>query len=485
MPGPAAVSAPPPGGLRRAMGLRDTTLFLVVAVASPRWIATAAAAGPSSLVIWAIALATFFIPLAFAVLELSSRYPDEGGIYVWTKQAFGEFAGFMTGWMYWVSNLVYFPGLLYFTAANALLMAGEKGARYSDSPTWFISASLVGLAFALGLNLVGLRVGKWLHNAGALATWVPVLILVGLAAAAWARFGPATDFHRASFAPATGLRDIFFWSTIAFAFAGLEAASLMGDEIAGAARNIPRAILISGVMIVAIYVLGTVAVLVALPPGQVTALQGIIQAIDSAGGRLGLPAAGAVAAAFLTLSNIGGVGAWLAAVARLPFVAGLDRYLPPAFGRVHPRWGTPVVALLVQAAGTVVFIVLGQAGSTVKAAYDALVGMAVIAYFIPFLVMFAALVRVQRVPAGPEVMRVPGGRPAAVVVGVTGFVTTTISIGLALMPPADAADPTLAVVKVAVPSLALIALGVLLYRRGRARRTAAGADRGAGPLNDR
>jgi amino acid transporter len=132
-----------------------------------------------------------------------------------------------------------------------------------------------------------------------------------------------------------------------------------------------------------------------------------------------------------------------------------------------------------------VFIVLGQAGSTVKAAYDALVGMAVIAYFIPFLLMFAALVRVQRVPTAPGVMRIPGGRPVAVLLGVIGFATTAISIALALLPPADAADPTLAVLKVAIPSLVLIALGVVLYRRGRARRTPAGGAGEGRPLSGR
>jgi amino acid transporter len=300
---------------------------------------------------------------------------------------------------------------------------------------------------------------------------VPVLILLALAAVAWARFGPATRFDAAALVPATGIRDILFWSTIAFAFAGLEAASIMGEEIADARRTIPRAILVSGVMIVAIYVLGTAAVLVAIPREEVSVLQGILQGVESLGRRLGLPAAGAVGALFLTLSNIGGVGAWLAAAARLPFVAGIDRYLPPAFGRLHPRWGTPVVSLLAQAAGTVVFIVLGQAGSTVKAAYDALVSMAVIAYFIPFLLMFAALVRVQRVPVDVGVMRVPGGRPVAILIGVIGFATTAISIVLALMPPADATHPTLAVIKVVVPSLLLIGIGVVLYLRGRARRS--------------
>jgi amino acid transporter len=468
-PDDAPSTQPARAGLRRAMGLRDTALFFVVAVASPRWIATAAAAGPSSLVIWLIALLTFFVPLALAVIELSSRFPEEGGIYVWTRRTFGESAGFMTAWMYWVSNLVYFPGLLYFTAGNALAIAGPAGARLANSAPWFIGFSLAGLALAFTLNVVGLRVGKWLHNVGAYATWVPIVILIALAVGALARFGPATDFRPASLMPATGIRDIVFWSTIAFAFAGFEAASLMGDEIADARRTIPRAILISGVLIVAIYVLGTAAVLVALPPAEVSGLSGIIQAIERAGGRLGLPIVGVIAAVLLTVANLGGVGAWLAAVARLPFVAGIDRYLPAEFGRLHPRWGTPVLALVVQTVGAAVFIVLGQAGATVEAAYDALVSMAVITYFIPFLYMFAALVRVQRVPAGPDVMRVPGGPPVAIAVGIVGFATTTLSIALALVPPAHTPNPPLEALKVAGSSALLIAIGGLLYWKGRRR----------------
>jgi amino acid transporter len=454
------------------MGLGDTALFLVVAVASPRWIAAAAVAGPSALVIWLIALVTFFIPLAFTVLELSSRFPEEGGIYVWTRRAFGDFAGFMSGWMYWASNLVFFPGLLYFTVSNALLIGGERGAALSSDPVWLIGLSLLGLGVAFTLNLVGLGVGKWLHNAGAVATWVPVGMLIVVAVVAWSRVGPATTFSLTDMAPATGLRDILFWSSIAFAFSGLEAASMLGGEITGARTTIPRAILLAGLLIVGIYVLGTASVLVALPPGEVSALQGIVQAIDRAGRAFGLPAGGLIAAVFLTLTNVGSVGAWLAASARLPFVAGLDRHLPPAFARLHPRWGTPVLALVVQAAGSALFIVLGQAGTTVKGAYDAMVGMAVIIYFIPYLLMFAALIRLQREPAGPEVRRVPGGAPMAVFLALLGLATTAISIVLALLPPAGDPAPALAVLKVAGSSLVIVAIGAALYLRGRARRSA-------------
>ena len=112
------------GQLRRVLGFRDLLLFYLVTSFSLRWIATAAAAGPSALVIWVIAALGFFVPLVFTMLELSSRYPEEGGIYVWSKRAFGPFAAFITGWTYWGSNLPYFPGLLYFAAANALFIGG-------------------------------------------------------------------------------------------------------------------------------------------------------------------------------------------------------------------------------------------------------------------------------------------------------------------------------------------------------------------------
>lgn len=253
--------------LRRAMGFRDVVLFLVAAVVGLRWIATSAAAGPSSLVVWGIAFGAFFIPLAFTVIELSARFPDEGGLYVWTKRAFGDFAGFMAGWMYWMSTLVYLPGLLYFSAGNALFI-GPEWQALSDSAPYYITFSLVGVCLAMGLNIVGLGVGKWLHNAGGIGTFAPLLILLAMGAVAWARFGPATSFAPAALVPSVGVNDVVFWSTIAFGFGGLEAASFMSEEIVDPRRTIPRAILVGGAMITAIYVLGTVAVLIALPAGR-------------------------------------------------------------------------------------------------------------------------------------------------------------------------------------------------------------------------
>src|SRR3954466_13023147 len=165
-------------GLRRVLTFRALFLFYVVTGFSLRWIATAAAAGPSALVIWVIAALGLFVPLVFTVLELSSRYPEEGGVYVWSKRAFGPFAAFMTGWTYWGSNLPYLPGLLYFAAANALFIGGASWQPLASHPAYFIVFALAGLAIAVTLNVVGLDIGKWLNNIGALAGWIPAILLM-------------------------------------------------------------------------------------------------------------------------------------------------------------------------------------------------------------------------------------------------------------------------------------------------------------------
>ena len=403
------------------------------------------------------------------MLELSSRCPEEGGLYVWSKRAFGPFAGFITGWTYWGSNLPYFPGILYFAAANALFIGGPSWQALSGNSAYFIAVAAAGLAIAVTMNVVGLDVGKWLNNVGAIAGCIPALVLIALGAASWYRFGSATAITPASLVPSTSLKDVIFWSTIAFAFGGIESGSTMGEEIHDARRTVPRAVLAAGAAITVLYIVGTLSVLVAIPAAQVSGLQGIMQAVQTMAGRASAGWVVPIVAALVAINVIGAVGGWFAATARLPFVAGIDRFLPEAFGRLHPRWGTPYVALLVQAAIAGVFIFLGQAGTSVRGAYDALVSMAIIAYFIPFLFLFAAMIRLQREPAGPEVMRVPGGRTVAVALASLGFLTTAASIVLACVPADEEPNKMLAVVKVVGSSLVLVALGVAVYLVGRRR----------------
>jgi amino acid transporter len=458
-----------PAQLHRAMGFRDLLLFYLVTGFTVRWISTAASAGPSAVIIWLGACLVFYLPLMFTVLELSSRYPNEGGCYVWSKRAFGDFAGFMTGWTYWVCNLPYFPALFYFTAASALFIGGASWQGLSASPAYYVIFSLSALAIAVTLNVRGLGVGKWLHNLGAVGLWVPALFLLALAAISYARFGSATPFTAESLVPSTRLKDIIFWSTIAFSLSGLESASMMGDEIQNPRRNIPRALLIGGGLITLLYILSTVAMLVALPQAEILSLQGFMLSVQQASERVGIVGLTGVAAVLITVGGLGQAGAWFAAGGRLPFVAGIDRFLPPVFGRVHPRYGSPHVSLLIQAAVAALFIFLGQAGTSVKGAYDVLVSMSIIGYFIPYLFMFAAMIRLQSEPTGPGVLRVPGGRPVATVLAGLGFLVTAATICLAMIPAEDEPNKVLAVSKVVGLTGVLLLGGTAVYFSGKLR----------------
>ena len=387
--------------LLRVMGLRDVVLFNITAIVGLRWLTTASSQfGFASLLLWVVAMCVFFLPLAKAVRELTDIDPSAGGIYRWVHRAFGPRAGFVTGWGYWVSNLLYLPSLLVSTAAIAAYVGGPATAPLGENQVFVGLVALAGLALAVQLNVVGLRIGKWLPNLGAYGTWVPLAIFLAIAAWAFVQHGSATPLAPRDLVPKSlDFSSIYLFSTMLFAFGGLELAPTLGSEVHDPAATLRRGVMLSGFAIAAMYIIGTVAMLVALPPATVNITNGMVQATAALTERLGyavLAPAAAIVALLMVVGNVGGVSAWLSGVARVPYAAGVDKVLPPAFSRVHPTWRTPYVSLLVQGGVAALFVVASLVGSTVKAAYLVLVQATVVLYFIPYLFMFAAYLRLRR-----------------------------------------------------------------------------------------
>ena len=452
--------------LKRALGIRDVFLFYIVSGLSLRWIATAAAAGESAIAVWVLGFCGFFLPLAGCVLELSSRYPQEGGLYIWTREAYGEFAGFMAAWTYWMSNLPYFGAVLYF-AASSLLFVSPRANHLADANAYFLVFTASMLVLITVLNVIGLGVGKWLNNLGAIGMALPVLILIALGVLSFSRFGSATHFTWAGAVPRVQVRDLIFWSTIFFAFSGCECASFMGDEIKNARRVVPRALLLAGVVITIGYLAGTVAMLVALPASSISGLGGFMTAIDFLCRRLGLAALIAPVAILVGFSNVGAAAAYLSSTARLPFVVGINHYLPAVFGRIHSRWKTPYVALISYGIAGILFGLLSQAGTSVKATYDLLVSMTLITYFIPYLFVFAAMIRLQSRPSPPGALRLPGGKRLAIPLACLGFFSTTAAIILSAFPAEDERNPGTALFKIVAMTLVVLLAGMAVYLRGQ------------------
>jgi amino acid transporter len=255
----------------------------------------------------------------------------------------------------------------------------------------------------------------------------------------------------------------------------------MGDEIRNSARSIRRAILISGVAITIIYVAGTASLLVALPPGQIGVISGIPEAMEATGERIGMPMFGMVAAALLALNSAGGLGAWITGTARLPFVMGLGHYLPGRLGAIHPRYGTPHVALLVQAAATSVVLLAAISGSTVHEAYVLLIDMTAALSCAVWVYIFAALPVLRRRGIGEHeaVALIPGGPRVGWLVAWLGVMATTFATVVSLIPPEGSAHPTLFLIKGAGGCALVFAVGLAVSHRGRARMLQAEAAAGS------
>jgi glutamate:GABA antiporter len=218
--------------------------------------------------------------------------------------------------------------------------------------------------------------------------------------------------------PKANLDTLNFWSQIAFAFIGLELAPIVSGEIRNPHRDLPRAAIIAGFASALFYLAVTTALLVLMRPEDINLMTGLAQAGYAGAQESGLPVLAVLLPALIAFALAGQLDAWIAGNTRLPCAIGLDNYLPPAFSRIHPRWGTPCVSLIVQAVATTLFLLMAQWGETVTAAYQIMVDMMVIVTFIPFLYIFAAGFRF-------------GNRIAAT----SGLAVTLLAIAFSALPP--------------------------------------------------
>jgi amino acid transporter len=463
---------PPPNSpqLIRALKLHDLVLMNIVAVLGLRHLGTSAAAGPVTLTLWLITALLFFIPLGLAVVELSSRFPHSGGIYDWTKRALGERHGFVCGWCYWINNVLYYPNLLMSAAVVAAYVIQGGDSPLKDDLVFVTVTTLSCLWLAAALNIVGVGTGKWLQNAGGLGGYVPGVLVLVVGGYAWFTVPAANTWVASDLLPQQADYDpLNLWVAIAFAYSGLEVATMMGGEVENPRRNLPLSILIAAPLIGSLYLLGTGAVLWLVPRHEVNVVAGFLQALQIGINHISprLHWVTPCCALLYLFSNIGGVGAWLTGPARVAFAIGLDRYFPPMFGRIHSRWRTPYVAILVQTLlGTILLLVFVAGKRTqVGQVYLILLSAQVLIYFIPYLYLFVVFIlHRRRWGVTAEVTAAPGGLLGVYVLGASGLLVTLFAMVLALIPPGGANwwDSS---GKALVGVVGLLLIGGLLYWR--------------------
>ena len=421
--------------LRRVLGLWDLVLLGIVAVFNLNLVPPVAAGGYPSISLWMIGLLFFFLPQGIAVAEFATRYPEEGGIYLWTKKAFGEFHGFLSGWCYWTTNVFYIPTLLVYLVGILIFEAGPRVGTFGESAGFQIVLSMGFLWLFTLASIRGLGVNKWMNNLGGVAAIVTTVVLVIVGILVFRRHGAVTFPGVSGLVPTlAGWRTMSALGVICLGLVGLELGSVMGDEIRDPRRNVPRAALLGGLACGVLYLSATLTLLLALPVKEISVVTGVLQAFGAMGARVGLSWLHLAVAVILGISICGATSAWLSGGARVPFVAGLDRYLPAAFSRLHPRWQTPHVALIAQAVAASFAIVLSFLGTNVKVreAYNTLLALTVFTQLVPFVYLYGGLMRVAGTPGGLYRRRL-----SLWLAGLLGLAATLAALATAFVPPAE------------------------------------------------
>src|SRR4051812_28145580 len=390
-PSPAGAMPNHAPHLKRVLGRGDLVLLFVVAVFNLNVVPSIAANGGVTVWLWIISLLLFFWPQGIAVIELAHRYPGEGGVYLWAKEVFGDFHGFLSGWCYWTNNMLYVPTVMLYFVGVSVYVLGPGHQGLADNKVFASIASLTLLAVLTFFNILGLGVGKWINNLGAIGTFVAAAVLIGLGIVIWSQYGStisATDFK----IPTNPKFVLNSFGVICFGLVGLELASVMGDEIKDPRKTLPGAVAWGGVLSGVLYIGATLTLLVAVGK-NVNVLQGIVQAVSHMAGRIGIAWITVPFALMLSMSIAGIGSAWMGGSARIPFVAGLDSYMPSWLGKVHPKYATPYAALIVQLVVSMVLVILNFAVAGVQEAFQFMLSLAVVLQLVPFLYMFAALLR--------------------------------------------------------------------------------------------
>ena len=282
-PHPRPVEAP---HLRRVLGRWDLVLLFVVAVFNLNVVPSIAANGGVTIWLWMISLVLFFWPQGIAVIELAHRFPGEGGVYLWAKEVFGDFHGFLSGWCYWTNNMMYVPTVMLYFVGVSVFALGSGHHALADNKVFALTSSLALLAVLVVLNVVGLGVGKWINNLGAIGTGIAAAVLIGLGVIVCLRFG--TNVTVADFQiPANPRFVLNSFGVICFGLVGLELASVMGDEIENPQKILPGAVAWGGVLSGLLYIGATLTLLIAVSKQDISVLQGIVQAVSHMAARVG------------------------------------------------------------------------------------------------------------------------------------------------------------------------------------------------------
>ncbi|HEU4714669.1 MAG TPA: APC family permease [Pyrinomonadaceae bacterium] len=447
---------------KKELGLFDLVLTQVVFVVGTFWVGWAARLGDEQNVFWILAILTFYLPLAAAVIFLIRLMPLEGGLYQWTKLAFNEFVAFMVGWNLWVFAISILAGVGLIVTTNISYSIGPTAAWMKEHTSMIV---LISFLLVVGMVIAatrGLALGKWIHNVGALVhlTTFAILILLPIFAYSVATAGEYRPFLIQF--PTFTEYNVNVASKLALgALTGFEYIAILAGETRSPARNVARSVVIASPIIALMFILGTSSVLAFVPRDQIDLIGPIPQVLSIGFRSLGwVGTIGSIAILGITVRTIALMSIYFAGNTRLPMVAGWDRLLPAWFSRLHPKYKTPFNSILFVGAVTMVLAVLSLTGVHAQEAFQLIDNAGGVFYALTYLVLFAIPLFGMKALG----VRSPWWLKLACA---SGFIVTLIYIRFAIVPITEVGSPLSFALKIVATVLIANAIGITIYVLGK------------------
>ncbi|HEX5874377.1 MAG TPA: APC family permease [Pyrinomonadaceae bacterium] len=447
---------------KKELGLFDLVLTQVVFVVGTFWVGWAARIGHEQSIFWILAILTFYLPLAAAVIFLNRLMPLEGGLYQWSKLAFNDFVGFMVGWNLFVFAITILAGAGLIVTTNLSYAIGPPAAWLRDSRTMIMIVSVLLVTGMVVVATRGLALGKWVHNTGGVVHMMTfaALILLPLFALSAARGGEYRPFSLQF--PTFSEYNINVASKLALgALTGFEYIAILAGETRAPARNFARSVVIAAPIIALMFILGTSTVVAFVPRDEIDLIGPIPQVLSIGFGALGwVGTIGSIAILGIAVRTIALMSIYFTGNARLPMVAGWDRLLPAWFSRLHAKYKTPVNSILFVGAVTLVLGFFSLMGVHAQEAFQLLDNAGGVFYALTYLVLFAIPLFGMKALG----VRAPWWLKIACA---SGFVVTLIYIRFSIAPITDVQSPLSFALKIAGTVLLANVIGVGIYVLGK------------------
>ena len=406
-------------------------MMMVASVGSIAQLSDSATFGLGAVTVYLIPALLFLLPVGLVSAELATSH--EGGIFVWVREAFGDRTGFQATWFVFMNSVTLYPSLLSFGAAALATAFGRPDLAGNGLYVGFVV--LAGFWLATAVVSRGMKTTAGLSNLGVgLGTVVPALALIFFMFAWLIDSKPsATPLGLSDVVPPfDGLPSIALVVGTFVAFAGLEVNAVHIKHLKGRPRSYFKAVMTAAATVFVMYMLGSIAISVAVPDATLELTSGASQAFTVYADGFGVPGLSNLLSGLLVLGAVAASIAWIAGPSRSMWLVGRAGYLPKVFQRTNKN-DVQMPILLFQGVIVTILALIFVVAPNTSAAFALLQDISIILYMCMYVCMFAAAIRLRR--SQPDVARPIRIAGLPIIAGV-GILAAVSAIVLGLTPPA-------------------------------------------------